>query len=234
MWGGFDYGARNPSSFHVYTYDDGAFIAIWELYEPCKNISEFAGKMKACPYYHQLKYIAADPTIFDNRTHNPAGQADSVANLFVKAGITKFIHGNQDEAAWIANLRKLWREDDPAFKMTANCRNLASEFEQCVFEDYNSDKAREINNFREGIVDKHNHALDDNKYFFNSQPTVMRGVRKKARQDVANKLYGWDHQGKRGEVMGGNIPSGFGLGHVRHPREKEFGDSQLGWKIGKF
>src|SRR5580700_4034854 len=35
MWAGLDYGARNPSSFHVYTDVDGCIYAIWELYEPC-------------------------------------------------------------------------------------------------------------------------------------------------------------------------------------------------------
>ena len=44
MWAGFDYGARNPSSFHVYTAVDGILYAIWELYEPCKDIVAFTNK----------------------------------------------------------------------------------------------------------------------------------------------------------------------------------------------
>ena len=66
-WGGFDYGLRNPSSFHVYTYYDGVLYCVWELYEPCKNIIDFSSKILSCPYYSSIRAIASDPHISDLR-----------------------------------------------------------------------------------------------------------------------------------------------------------------------
>ena len=83
MFGGFDYGARNPSSFHVYTVFDKTLYAIWELYEPCKNIIDYTTKMKACPYWDQIRYIAADPHIFDlNQRDLKTGFSVSVFDQF--------------------------------------------------------------------------------------------------------------------------------------------------------
>jgi len=198
VWGGFDYGARNPSSFHVYTYTDGAFYAIWELYKPCKNIREFAAELRNCPYYSRLKYIAADPSLFDKRTHSAEGTPESVANLFIKEGITKFIRGNQDETAWLASMRKHWQAADPTFKICANCRYMIKEFEEATFEDYRSEKMRQDANTKEGIVDKNNHAMDDCKYFMNSQPVVKLSNTAKPQTSIVDKWYGWGQQTRRG------------------------------------
>jgi hypothetical protein len=210
VWGGFDYGARNPSSFHVYTYIDGAFWAVWELYEPCKNVKEFARKIKDCPYYSRIKYIAADPTLFDNRTHNSEGNPDSVANLMIKEGITKFIRGNQDEQTWLASMKKHWQADDPTFKITESCRCMIKEFEEATYEDYHSDKLRQKENVKESVVDKNNHAMDDCKYFMNSQPmTKTRGG--KPQEAFVDKWYPWGGQTRRGPK-----------GHQEYPEHQQW------------
>lgn len=193
-WGGFDYGERNPSSFHVYTYYQGSFYAIWELYKPCKNIPAFAAELKECPFYHRLKYIAADRTIFDNRTHNAEGIPDSVNNLFIKQGVTKFITGNQDEITWIALMRQHWGKSDPSFKIQENCRNLIKEFEEMTFEDYSNEKLRQEQNFKETLHDRNNHALDDCKYFMNSQPAIPRTRGTPQSQHLVDKWYGWGNK----------------------------------------
>lgn len=220
FWGGFDYGERNPSSFHVYTCEDGVFYAIWELYKPCKSIREFAYEMKQCPYYHNLKYIAADPTIFDKRTHNADGVADSVANLFIKEGITKFIRGSQDEPSWIGLIRHHWEVDSPTFRICENCPNMIKEFDMAVYEDYNNERMRQESNLKERIQDKHNHALDDSKYFFNSQPTVPKGYAK-TQKSLVDKWYGWGERSKRISV-----PSSYDTGSrsktTTNSRFKEF------------
>src|SRR5579859_167876 len=233
FWGGFDYGARNPSSFHVYTYCDGAFYAIWELYKPCKNIPEFALEIKQCPYYHRLKYIAADPSLFAKRTHSAGGEPESVANLFIKEGISKFIPGNTDEETLIATIRKHWEKEDPSFKISESCRNLIREFENATFEDYSSDKVKEMSNFKEGIVDKDNHAMDDNKYFFNSQPSPKSGIRSKFANDIASKWYSWGGKTRKGKHMAEYQQPGF-IG-MKHPRSNELTPDyapgiKYGWK----
>jgi len=217
FWGGFDYGARNPSSFHVYTYHDGVFYAIWELYKPCHNIPDFAKEIRSCPYYPRLKYIASDPTLFDKRTHSVDGTPESVANLFIKEGITKFIRGSQDETTWLATLRKHWEPDNPTFKITEDCPNMIREFERATFEDYSSDRMKQQKNTQEGVTDKDNHAMDDNKYFFNSQPATKANYLLKQATDKAAKWYGWGAKTKRGEF----IDQGYTVNLNQHPRRKE-------------
>ena len=231
VWAGFDYGARNPSSFHVYTFEGGCFYAVWELYKPCKNIPEFAQELKSCPYYSRLRYIAADPSLWGKRTHNAAGEPESVANLFIKEGIIKLIPGSTDESAWIGVMRKHWEQDDPGFKIATNCRGMLREFEGATFQDYASDKMSANANFKEAMRDKDNHALDDCKYFFNSQPIVAKGFKGKIKQDNASRWYGWGGQPRKHGNLGEGTPAHFGASNAfTRFREKEFADGQrLGW-----
>jgi len=170
MWGGFDYGARNPSSFHVYTVMDGVTYSIWELFDPCKNIPEFATQMKSCPYWDRIRYIAADPTFMRNKTQQTKGGVVTVENLFNDEGISKFIAGNQDEKSWLAMMREHWRNPvDPTFRIFDCCPNQIREFESAVFTSV-SDRQAATNNQYEEMVSKNNHSLDDCKYFMNSMP----------------------------------------------------------------
>jgi hypothetical protein len=168
MWGGFDYGSLNPSSFHVYTLFDGVIYVIWELYEPCKNIILFAEKMKKCEYWDQLKYIAADPDIFNLKMRDMrSGLMVSVADNFRTLGITKLLPGNHDEAAWITKMQKHLQATNVTFKIFANCFKMIEEFEMATYVTM-SERQLETQNYREAMVDRHNHSLDDCKYFINS------------------------------------------------------------------
>lgn len=164
-WGGFDYGAKNPSAFIVYTLDqEGNTYAVWELYEPCRNIKEFAGKMKACPYWSRIKYIAADPSIWGLTQRNRDGSLASNYQFFVEEGIHNLIQGSQDEAAWLSMMRGAWAPEDPSYKIFSCCPNLLREFEGAVFASM-SDKMLMTSNAREQMADYNNHALDADKYF---------------------------------------------------------------------
>jgi hypothetical protein len=172
-WGGFDYGLRNPSSFHVYTIHDSVIYSVWELFEPCKNYTDFVAKMKMCPYWDNIKYIAADPSIF-NRTQLSAAGNIPPSELFQKAGVTKLIRGNNDETAWLTMMREHWQNpEDPTFKIFSCCPNQIREFESSVYADM-SEKAMMTSNYREEIVDHNNHSLDDCKYFMNSRPRLQQ------------------------------------------------------------
>jgi hypothetical protein len=176
-WGGLDFGMRNPSSFHVYTLDDGVTYSIWELYEPCRNIPEFAAKMKACPYWSQIRYIAADPDMFNSKLVDKIGNPCSAAQLFLEAGITKLFRGNNDEQSWLALMRQAWANaEDPTFRIYDCCANQIREFSAATFVSM-SERQMQTSNYREAIVDHDNHAMDDCKYFMNSRPKVVkRGV----------------------------------------------------------
>jgi hypothetical protein len=170
-WGGLDYGARNPSSFHVYTILDGVTYAVWELYEPCKNIVEFCATLRSCPYYDRLRYIAADPTMLRNKTQQTKLGVVTVGSLFEAEGIYKLIPGNIDETAWLGIMRDHWRNPgDPTFRIYDCCPNMIREFEGAVFGSISERQQATVNKYSEEIVSKNNHALDDCKYFMNSNP----------------------------------------------------------------
>ena len=231
VWAGFDYGQRNPSSFHVYTWENGVFYAVWELYKPCKSIPEFAMEILNCPYYGRLKYISADPNMWTRNRNNAAGEPENLANLFIKEGIKKMLPGSTDEGAFLGIIRKHWEQDDPTFKICQSCRYMIKEFEGATFQDYASDKLSANANFKEAMRDKDNHALDDCKYFFNSQPTVHKGFKNKKSENIANKWYGWGGQPRKHGNLGEGTPATFSQGNPYNPkREKEFADGAFGWR----
>lgn len=183
-YGGFDFGQRNPSAFNVYTINDGVIYAVWELYEPCRSVPELVGKMKDCPYWDRIRYIAADPTMWSLTKTNKWGQTCTVVDLFIEAGIGKWLRGNQDEALWVAQIRKHWiSAEDPTFRIYDSCPNLIREFETAVYSTP-SEKRFQTSNYREGIADYNNHAIDGNKYFFNSPAGRVRSTAEKYRKIV--------------------------------------------------
>lgn len=170
-WGGFDYGLRNPSSFHVYTRFDGVTYSVWELFEQCKNIKDFCAKLKACPYWSRIKYIAADPSIWSLRGFKADGTPCGLDYQFWEQGIHKFIKGSQDEAAWLATMHKHWADPaSPTFRILSCCPNQIRELSGAVYASM-SDQAMATSNYRETLVDHNNHSLDDLKYYMNSQPS---------------------------------------------------------------
>lgn len=174
FWGGFDYGSRNPSAFVVYTIYDGVIYAVWELYEPCKNIIEFVAKMKACPYWDKIKYIACDPDI-RNLKHRDmkTGLPMSVEQEFNRLGVYRLLMGNNDEQAWLASMQRHWRGETVGFKISSMCPKLIEEFELATYVSM-SNKQLETADYREQLVDKRNHALDACKYFMNTNPSVAK------------------------------------------------------------
>jgi hypothetical protein len=171
FWGGFDFGQRNPSAFYVFTIDDGVMVAVYEIYEPCKSVEDLAGKITSCPYYSQLKYIACDPTIVNQKSRtNKFGEFVSLAELFRQHGVRGLIPGNTDEATWLGMMRQHWRNpEDPTFRIRACCPNMIVEFENAVFSSQ-SDRDVLTQTYKESIEDVHNHAMDATKYWMNTRP----------------------------------------------------------------
>ncbi len=190
MWGGFDYGSRNPSSFHVYTVVDGVTYAIWEMYGACKNIIEFSKAMLACPYWGQIRYIVHDPDM-DNMKQRDMGTGDvtSVRAQFEKLGIRKWVKGNNDEQGWLSQMSKHWCGQEITFKILDCCPAMIDEFESATYVTM-SDKQLEVQNYRESLVDRHNHTLDDCKYFMNS--TAQKSSPRKLTIPPLVASYGWN------------------------------------------
>lgn len=167
MWAGFDYGANNPSAFIVFTIVDGITYAIWEMYQPCRNIIAFVEAMKRCPYWDQVRWIVHDPDMDNLKQRDMAtGGVTSVKRQFEQLGIFKWVRGNTDEQAWLVKMSQHWSAEMPTFKIMDSCPNLIDEFESATYVSM-TDRQLETQNYRETMVDKHNHAMDATKYFMN-------------------------------------------------------------------
>lgn len=169
-WGGLDYGARNPSSFHVYTHSDGVWYSVWELFKPCKNVQDFVDEMQEFPYWKQIRWIAADPKMWANDQQQSDGLV-SMADIFANAGVLNLIKGFQDEDPWIAQIRERWLAPEPTFKILSCCSNQIREFETAIYVNQ-SERQLMSASYKEQIADRDNHSLDDCKYFFLSKPNV--------------------------------------------------------------
>lgn len=172
FWGGFDFGSRNPTAFYVYTIDEGVIQAIWELYEPCKNIPDLCGKILNCPYYSQIKYIASDPTIIYQKSRtNKFGSFVTLAELMGDYGIRKLIPGHTDESVWLAMMKRHWSDpSDPTFQIRSCCTNMIQEFDNAVYSSQN-DKELMTQTYKETVEDVNNHSLDTVKYLMLSRPS---------------------------------------------------------------
>lgn len=186
FWAGYDHGMRNPAAFIVFTQDESGIIyAVWELYEPCDNIVMFVQKLKACPYWNRIRYIVADPSLWDKRGYNGDGMPISAYEMFGQCGVRNFVKGSRDsEQAWLMLMKSYWdNKDDIQFKIFAGCMNLIEEFEWARYASL-TEMALQSRNPNEKLVDKHNHALDATKYF-------MTFFRKNGSTAGAGKKWQW-------------------------------------------
>jgi len=92
-WGGFDYGARNPSSFHVYTIVDGVLYSVWEQFYPAKNLNDYVAGMKTFKYWNKIRYIAADPKCWANDQQMEEGLV-SIAERMYQQGVRNMVKGS--------------------------------------------------------------------------------------------------------------------------------------------
>lgn len=176
LYGGMDWGTRNPVSFHVYAESpDKTFFAIWEYYAERQALFEVAKALKTCPYYDRLQWIACDPTMWNATVATKTGFT-SIAEMFTDPDmvgnnvIDKLMaaHGRSDETA-INIFRNHWAKAKPDFLITTDCPKLRSEIKNLKHPDANG-----RTNSTEKIVDKNNHAWDDMKYFRLSHPFAGR------------------------------------------------------------
>lgn len=202
LFGGFDWGTRNPVSFHVYAESqDGTFYSIWEWYETQKSVSAVAEAVKKlCPFYERLQWIAADPTIWNENQSTKTGFT-SIARLFnedlpedLKLDKLMSAHGRSD-MLFISKLKNIWSKENPKFKIVKTCFKQIQEFRNLKYP-----QRIETINEAEKILDKDNHAVDDCKYFMLSHPSIC-SVEIKEKPGTFGEL--WQKQ-KQAEQMSEN------------------------------
>lgn len=181
-WAGYDHGMRNPAAFVVFTQDEsGTIYAVWELYEPCDNMPSFVGKLKQCPYWNKIKYIVADPSLWDKRGYSQDGIPISPYEMFMQYGVKNFVKGSKDtEQTWLLLMHSYWADTaDIQFKIMDNCLNLIEELEGARYANM-TELMASTRNINEKMVDKANHAMDATKYwmtFHRKVQTVTKPIK---------------------------------------------------------
>ena len=187
LYASFDYGHRNPSSFHVHAMDfDGNVWTIWEFYQRNLGYREQARAIRAYPRFKDLAFNpVADPSIFiKSQAGATQGEEKAVSQLFFELPDDEqivFIPGNRGGDITFAEKVKgfLWpwmsvdhmklteekKKEEARWRIFSSCPMLLWELERMRYADFSS-IAQEARNVQEKIIDKDNHAWDDCKYFF--------------------------------------------------------------------
>ena len=175
LYGGLDWGSRNPVSFHVYAESpDQQFYSIWEYYEKGNqtNVFEVSKMMKhLCPYYDRLQWIAYDPSMNSENQQRKDGnisiirmfqeevaEADRVDKLMSASGRSDMLAIQFFKTLFISNRFKFFRE----------CVRQIDEFTNLKYPE-----RTERTNEPEKILDKDNHSWDEAKYFILSHPSAQ-------------------------------------------------------------
>lgn len=177
---GMDYGARNATAVTWFAVDEHRrFWAFDEFYCPMNQykggLAAFAEYLKGHRYYPRLRYIAADPSIFNKNqnvleTKETGGMAFgtlmSVADLLISLGIHKLQRGNNDRIAGITRCHQMlgWRGDakstNPFVFFGKKCSKSWWEFINLVYKlDDNENKGAD-----EDVIKRNDHAFDEWKY----------------------------------------------------------------------
>jgi hypothetical protein len=182
VFAGYDYGTNSPSAFIVWGIDDiGNLHALWELYEPCVDYVQHFNRIKRCPYFEKLEYIAADNKIF-SKTQQTAKGVQAVANLFHENGI--LISRARQGMDYPIAMRFLseywpggntgWDKIPPRAFITDDCPNLKMEVRGLKFMEHVSSAVAARKNNVEKLVDKNNHAWDASSYAIDRLPGVWK------------------------------------------------------------
>ncbi len=166
-YGSLDWGRNNPTSFHVYAVDEDKNIhSCYEIYLNETSIPDFCSLIKQCPYYQDLMWISADPSMW-SRTQEEEQDVRSLADKFQDEGII-FIKGkSRDDEIAINELLDRWDKLDtqePKFTISPKCHKQVWEFERLRYKEITTAHIKQ-SNLSETLVDKDNHSWDDFKYF---------------------------------------------------------------------
>lgn len=176
VFAGYDYGTNNPSAFVVWGMDiKGRLTLLWELYEPCLDYVQHCNRIKRCPYFDKLDYIAADNKIF-SKTQQTASGVKSVGELFHEQGIPiQRARQGVDLPVALRFLGDYWADpENPKAFITTNCTNSIIEARGLRFQEHTTGAVSARKNNTEKLVDKNNHTWDASAYAIDMSPSAYR------------------------------------------------------------
>lgn len=173
-YGSLDWGRNNPASFHTYAVDeDGNIHSAYEIYLNDTSIPDFSSLIKQSPYYQDLMWISADPSMWNKNQEEKQGLC-SLYDKFLKEGISLQKGKSRDDSIAINELLDRWYQLDvnkPKFTISPKCIKQIWEFERLRYKEITTAMV-EQKNYEETLVDKDNHSWDDWKYFISKLISV--------------------------------------------------------------
>lgn len=224
LYGSYDHGWRNPSSFHVHGIDrDGNMVTLWEFYAsrvPVPQIAKILNgqdvllgdgrQFHGCPYWDKLVWRVADPSIWAQDQVMADNTNKSIADLFRRYGVY-FTRGERGGDTMVAEWLHghYWlNPTQPLYRITTDCPKLIWELSQQRHQDYSA-KVALTKDQPEKLIDKDNHAWDDLKMFLQRFPP--RPIPRPAPVDP-NTFNWWKEQAKRAKM--GLRPSSYRRGMI--------------------
>jgi hypothetical protein len=172
IFAGYDYGTNNPSAFEVMGINErGQLFVLWELYEPCTNVAEHVRRIKQCPYFDRLEYIAADASIFKKDQQTNIGLR-STAELFSDHGLhLTAARKGQDFTIALRFKSGYWADpENPQAFVTEDCMGLKMELRGLTMQSPRSALVDKYKNRAEKLTQKNNHAWDAVCYGWDQRP----------------------------------------------------------------
>jgi len=173
-YAGLDWGRNNPASFHVYAVDEiGDIHSCYEVYVNQTSIPDFCSLIKNCPYYDDLMWIAADPSMW-NRNQEDLQDLRSLYDKFCDEKVFLEKGKSRSDDMPINELLDRWDkldEQQPRFTISPRCQKQIWEFERLRYKEISTAMV-EFQNRNETLVDKDNHSWDDFKYFISKLITT--------------------------------------------------------------
>jgi len=169
-YGSLDWGRRNAASFHIYSVGEGKHVhSAHEIYKHDTSIPAFSDLIKESPFYHDLSWISADPSLW-NKNQETAQGLRSLADMFADNKIYLMPGKSRDDEVAINELLDRWCNLDskePTFTISPNNIMQIWEFERLRYKELSTAMSEKANP-EEKLVDKDNHSWDDYKYFIST------------------------------------------------------------------
>jgi hypothetical protein len=170
--GGMDYGGnRNPTSFHIYAFDEKKVChSIWEYYRP-SHYRETAEAILAHPLYSRLTKIVVDRTVFKRDQHDVSktGAFTSVGELLQEAGLDILEPANNERIAGLARVIDAFnqRPGEPSrpsnLVISDDCPEQFNEMREIVYKQ-ESELQLLHRNPSEDVEKKNDHSYDEVRY----------------------------------------------------------------------
>jgi len=170
QFGSLDWGRNNPASFHIYTVGKNKHVhSTHEIYQNNTSIPNFCNLIKHSPGYQQLKWISADPSVW-NRTQETKEGLRSLNDMFMDEGVILRKGKSRDDEIAINELMDRWyklESNEARFTISPKCPMQIWEFERLRYKEITTAMI-EKQNPHETLIDKDNHSWDDFKYFIST------------------------------------------------------------------